>query len=200
MKEIKKSTLLPGVFLGIAALFYLYEYFLRIAPSVMTTELANAFHINATQLGVFSAFYYYIYTPMQLPVGILMDRYGPRRLLTFATLICALGAYLFAGTNLLSVAELGRFLTGLGSAFAFVGALKVASIWFSPERFATIAGLATSIGMFGGLIGDNFMTLMVQFLGWKSTIIWTANLGLILALVIWLYMREIGRASCRERV
>ena len=123
-----KSVVLPWVICGLGALFYCYEYLLRISPSVMMSDLMQAYHINATVFGNLAAFYYYAYTPMQLPVGILMDRYGPRRLLTFACLACALGSYLFAHAFHIELAQIGRFMVGFGSAFAFVGVLKLATI------------------------------------------------------------------------
>jgi len=154
-KHAQMRWLLPWIICGLGALFYSYEYFLRITPSVMTVELKHFFHIKDGALGSLSAYYYYIYTPMQLAVGLLMDRYGPRRLLTIATLCCVAGSLLFAATPILFVAEMGRFLIGFGSAFAFVGVMKLATIWLPRRYFAMFAGLATSMGMIGAIIGDN---------------------------------------------
>ena len=75
----------------------------------MTADLMLSFHIGAAALGNLAAFYYYVYTPMQLVVGISMDRYGPRRLFTIGGLACGIGMFLFAGTDTLFVAEIGRF-------------------------------------------------------------------------------------------
>src|SRR5690606_30226727 len=80
---------------SLAVFFYFYEYFLRVSPSIMVTELMKDFHINAEKVGIISAFYFYIYALMQLPVGLLMDRYGSRKLLTFGSLACGLGGILF---------------------------------------------------------------------------------------------------------
>ena len=84
---------------GLVALFYCYEYLLRIAPSVMSTELMQYYSLNATAFGNLFAVYYYIYTPMQIPVGLMLDRYGSRFLLTFATLICAIGTFVFSAST-----------------------------------------------------------------------------------------------------
>src|ERR1700722_8240175 len=162
-----KLTVLPWLVCGLGALFYCYEYLLRIAPSVMTADLMQAYHINATALGNLVAFYYYAYTPMQLPVGVLMDRYGPRRLLTFACLACALGSYLFAHAFHIEFAQFGRFMVGFGSAFAFVGVLKLATIWLPPRRFAMVSGLTTSLGMIGGMVGDIYLTSLVNQVEWR---------------------------------
>ena len=183
----KKESLFAWVVCGIGALFYTYEYFLRISPSVMTQDLMTAFNMSAAALGNLAGFYYYAYTPMQLPVGVMMDRYGPRRLLGFAALTCALGAYLFAH-NFLFVAQLGRFLIGLGSAFAFVGVLKLATIWLPPHRFALIAGLATSLGMIGGMTGDIMLARFVEAVGWRNTVYYSALAGVVMAAVIWLFI------------
>src|SRR5437899_1255372 len=105
---------------ALGALYYSYEYLLRISPSVMELPLRHHFNLSATGFGLLSAFYYYAYVPLQIPVGILLDRYGPRILLTFACFICVLGTFLFAGTQVFWIAASGRFLVGFGSAFAFV--------------------------------------------------------------------------------
>ena len=132
----RRVGIFPWIVCGLGALFYTYEYLLRISPSVMSSELMAAYGITAGAFGNLMAIYYYAYTPMQLPVGMLMDRYGPRRILTAACAACAVGSYLFASSGHLSVAGVGRFLVGFGSAFAFVGVLKLATIWLPKERFA----------------------------------------------------------------
>lgn len=182
--------ILPWIICFLAALFYCYEYLLRIAPSVMMQDLMQAYRINATVFGNLAAFYYYAYTPMQLPVGVLMDRYGPRNLLTFACLSCAIGSYLFAHAFHIGIAEIGRFLVGFGSAFAFVGVLKLATIWLPPQRFAMIAGLTTSLGMVGGMVGDIYLTALVNQIGWRATVSLSAVAGIVLAAVMYVIIRD----------
>ncbi len=191
MKKFSRFVfLLPWVICTLGALFYAYEYLLRIAPSVMTVQLMRHYQIHAAGLGNLSAFYYYIYTPMQLVAGVLMDRYGPRRLLTLATLCCVLGSFLFAGTSILIVAQLGRLLIGFGSAFAFVGVLKLATIWLPRRYFAMYTGIATALGMLGAGFGAIFMTNLVSVLGWQQTIFIAAFLGIVLAIIIGLIVRD----------
>jgi sugar phosphate permease len=189
---IKKSVKYGWMVCGLAALFYCYEYLLRIQPSVMSTDLMRYYALNAAAFGNLFAIYYYIYTPMQLPVGILLDKYGPRVLLTMASFVCALGAFLFACSDNLLFAQMGRLLMGFGSAFAFVGVLKVASLWLPSNRFAMIAGLATTLGMIGGMVGDNLMALMVRDFGWRETTYISAAVGVILAFVLWYTLKKPG--------
>ena len=175
---------------GLGAVFYSYEYFLRISPSVMESALRAHFNLSATGFGLLSAFYYYAYVPMQLPVGVLMDRFGPRRLLTIACLICVMGTFLFADTFAFGVAAAGRFMVGLGSAFAFVGVLKLATIWLPEDKLAMVAGIATALGTIGAMIGDNLLGGMVTWIGWQTTVNFTAVFGIGLIFVLWFGIKD----------
>lgn len=175
---------------GLAALFYCYEFFLRAVPSVMIPELMKALKVNASHIGVLSAFYYYAYTPMQLPVGILMDRYGPRELLTGMVLMCTLGAFLFANTTSLYVAEIGQFLMGFGSAFAFVGVLKLAANWLPQRHFALASGLTTTLGMLGAILCDNALIQFVHNVGWQQAWQISGVVGIVLAILIFFIVRD----------
>lgn len=196
MSEIKKiernfiAKAMPWVFCILGAAFYFYEYLLRVAPSVMTTDLMMSYHISAAALGNLTAFYYYIYSPMQIPVGVLMDRYGPRNLLTLAGLSCAVGTYLFASSYSLFVAEIGRFMVGFGSAFAFVGVLKLATIWLPPERFAMISGTTMALGQVGAMTGAIALTSLVTSEGWKLASYITAVIGVVLTLFLYFIIRD----------
>lgn len=186
-----KSIGITGwVICALGAVYYCYEYLLRISPSVMTQELMRMYDLTATQVGVFSAYYYHAYMPMQIVVGLLMDRYGPRRLLTMACLFCAFGTILFASGYSLTIAAIGRFLVGFGSAFAFVGALKLATIWLPPNRFAFISGVIMFLGMVGAMIGDIFLRTLIDQFGWQLTIYASAALGVILTGILWAIVRD----------
>lgn len=182
--------LIPWLMCAIGAVFYAYEYFLRITPNVITYELMQSYHIDAAALGNLAGFYYYAYTPMQLPVGLMMDKFGPRRLLTLACLLCALGSYMFAGSTIISVAAVGRFLVGFGSAFAFVGVLKLATIWLPPDRLALISGIATALGALGGIVGEVALEKLVNDVGWRSTVLISAWMGVFLAIILISVIRD----------
>lgn len=187
---LNQSRYVPWIMCILGAIYYCYEYFLRITPSVMTSELMRDYHLTGAQVGSLSAFYYHAYVPMQIIVGLLMDRYGPRRLLTIACLFCALGTYLFASSDNLMIAQAGRFLVGFGSAFAFVGALKLATIWLPPQRFALVSGIITCLGMIGAMAGDILLRALVDVIGWQHTIYISAVAGIFLAIVLWVILRD----------
>ncbi|MCC5791169.1 MAG: MFS transporter [Legionellaceae bacterium] len=175
---------------GLGAVFYSYEYFLRISPSVMESALREHFDLTATGFGLLSSFYYYAYVPMQIPVGIMMDRYGPRKLLTFACVSCVVGTLIFSMTPYFWVAAFGRFLVGFGSAFAFVGVLKLATLWLPEDKLAMVSGLAAALGTVGAMIGDNILGELVTRVGWQDTVKMTAIAGVILSVILWLGIRD----------
>lgn len=175
---------------ALAAIFYCYEYYLRVAPSVMSGELKSAFNLSDASFGHLAAFYYYAYTPMQIPVGMLLDRFGPKRVLTVACLICALGTYVFATTKLVWIAQLGRFFVGFGSAFAYVGILKISDVWLPKKYFALMAGIGTTLGMLGAIFGALSMASMVTWKGWQSTLYYSVGAGLILTIILWWVLKD----------
>lgn len=180
----------PWLICGLGAIFYMYEYFLRISPNVMMPLLMQAFKINAASLGNLIAFYYYAYAPAQLLVGVLMDHYGPRRMLTIACLICGIGTFLFASKVDFPIAALGRFLMGFGSAFAFVGVLKLATLWLPANRFALVSGLTSALGTAGASIGEVLLTKFVSSVGARETIMTFAGIGIILAIILLVFIPD----------
>lgn len=174
----------------LAACFYCYEFFLRTSPSVMVGTLMKLYHIHAAEFGVLASFYYYSYTPMQLFVGPLIDMHGVRRMLTMASGLCVLGTYLFIGTPFLFVAELGRLLVGFGSAFAFVGVLKLAAEWLPPRHLALVSGLTTLLGMIGAIMGESLLLGLINSVGWKPSFFIAVLVGLVLTVLIAIIIRD----------
>ncbi len=170
--------------IGVAMLFFLYDVFLQVSPSVMVQQLMHSFHLDALALGNLSASYFYIYTIMQIPVGLLFDRYGVRWLMIMAMVVCTLGAFIFALAPNIWVAIFARFLMGLGSAFAFVGVLKIAATYLSGNRLAMIVGLTTSLGMVGAMVANISLTKLEDALGWRDAMVMTGVLGCVITAVL----------------
>jgi MFS family permease len=169
---------------ALAAGFFFAEYFARVAPSVMAMQLTEDFNINALALGSLSACFYYAYVAMQLPVGTLIDHYGPHKLLTLMAGICGLACLLFASAQVLWVADVARLLMGFSAAFAFVGALKLANNWFPQNRFGMMAGATQALGMVGAAIGEGPVGFLVEYSGWRFSMICIGIFLIILALLI----------------
>lgn len=175
---------------GCGSLFFFYAFALRVSPSVMVDELMRDFRVSALVLGNLSAFYFYIYAAVQIPVGVLMDRLGPRRLMTAAALVCALGCYLFAASEQLAGAYLGRLLIGLGCAFAWVGVLTVIAESLPARRFAVFVGGGQFAGTLGAIAGQAPLGLAVETVGWRLSMSWLALAGVALAAGLWLAVRD----------
>lgn len=186
----KYPYLLPIAMFGVATLFYLYEFLLRVSPNVLQKELFMEFDMDANDFGFFASCWYWTYAALQLPVGALTDKYGPRRLLTTAILICALSTFALASTHSFTVACLTRCLIGAASAFAFISCLKIVNIWFEPQWFAFMTGVTLTIGTLGAAIGGTPLSLALDHVPWRTLLNYAAIVGLFIAILSWLLIRD----------
>jgi MFS family permease len=138
---------------GLAAVFYFLEYASRSSPAVMMPELAQAFGVSVLGLSGILGLYYYTYSTTSLVAGVLLDRWGAKYVVPMGMLLLALGCMLFAVPTT-SVGGAGRLLQGAGSAFAFTGAVYLASHGFSAKKLATAIGFTQCFGMLGGSMGQ----------------------------------------------
>jgi sugar phosphate permease len=198
----KKSLLLtllhPWVICVVGMLFYCYNYFLRVSPSTMQADLSQTFHITATQFGALATFYYLAYDLMQIPAGILYDKFGARFVLFIACLTAVFGLSIFLSADTLGVAKGGRFLIGLGTAFSYIGVLKLASMWLPPNRFATVAGLTTALGMSCGAISQRYLIHVVEAIGYKQALHGALFIGIALSLTIFFIVRSAPKQKTSE--
>ncbi len=176
--------------LTITALFFLFEFVTRIEPSLASSEIAARFQLNNAQFGTLASIFFWIYAPMQLIVGLLLDRFGARRLIPPAILVCAGGVILFATAGNAYIAGIGRFATGLGASFAFVGSLYVVNHWFGAGRFALLSGVVNAVGMLGTAIGAVVLTSLITTNGWQTVFRATGIAGLVLFVIALLFMRD----------
>lgn len=184
---------------SLAALFYLYETFLRVSPSVMTQQLMEDFGVTSTKLGVLTSFYYYAYVPLQIPCGMIVDRLGIRFILSLSCLLCVVGTLMFAGSDQLWVAQIGRFILGAGSACAFISCLKITAQWFNPIHFALVAGLTNMMGTLGGLCAGKPLAMLVNYMGWRRASVYLGLLGLPVMLLIWFYFKKRDHTSASPK-
>jgi sugar phosphate permease len=183
----------------VAATFYLAAFYLRTSPAVMTTELMRDFGIRASQLGQFSAFYFYAYLLLQIPTGVFVDSWGARRLLIGGSLAAAAGTFMFGATTSYAVASIGRAIVGAATAVGWVVTLKLATHWFPKRRFATLSGLGLMMGNIGALVAQVPLRLLVERFGWRFVAFGSAACVLIIgaaaALLVFDDPSERGYAS-----
>lgn len=184
-----------GFLLGCAC--FGYAFMQRVAPSVMTDELMRAFDVGAGVLGTLSAFYFYAYATMQMPIGVLMDRFGPRRLLSGAMALTLIGCLAFAYAEDLVLASIGRLLIGAAVAFGYVGSMTIAATWFPAARFTLLVGILQSVGMAGAITGQAPLSFLVSATGWQETILILGIIGAVLAVLIFFVVEEIPKSSIK---
>lgn len=190
--------MMPWIVWGLGCVFYFYECLLQVSPSVMSAELMRDFSVTGQTLGVLSGIYFYSYAAMQLPAGVMMDYFGPRRLLTIATAICAVSTIAFGMTNSFYMACIARLMIGFGSAFAAVGAMKLAANWFPSERFALLTGIMVTIGMLGAIGGEAPLALLIDFDGWRHSMMIMGVIGLILSALIFIVAKDMPKNTLQN--
>jgi sugar phosphate permease len=172
----------------VAATFYLAAFYLRTSPAVMTTELMRDFGVSASQLGNFSAVYFYSYIAMQIPTGVLVDSWGARRLLIAGSLAAAVGTCLFGATSSYALASVGRLIVGGATAVGWVVTLKLATHWFPRERFAMLSGLGLMMGNVGALVAQVPLRLLVEQFGWRAVALGSAGVILAIGSAAWAFV------------
>ncbi len=184
------STLHSWTVWLIAALFFFYKYLLQVSPSVMSSNLMSTFHASGAQLGNLAACFFYSYLVMQIPVGILLDRYNTRLITTTAILFSAIGTFLFSEALDINAAYIARAIIGLGAAFAAVSCFKVVTLWFPPHRFALLAGLSMTAAMLGAVFGQAPLAILIKHYEWQTAMKYLSIPGFILALSFFFMVKQ----------
>ncbi|HTM63364.1 MAG TPA: MFS transporter [Gammaproteobacteria bacterium] len=183
-------SIYPWLIVSCGMLFYCFNYFLRSSPAVLQDQLSTAFHINATAFGTLAGFYYWAYTPMQMPAGMIYDRFGVRSVISLAILTAASGLWVFISTDHYYIAMIGRFMIGAGCAFAYIGTLKLAAMWLPANRFAFVAGLTTAVGMTAGAGFQQLLTSMSKTLNYQDALFPVLILGVVLSVMFIFVVRN----------
>lgn len=187
---VHKETVFAWVMWFCTASYYCYQFMLRVSPGIMSHELMSTFSIQACSLGILSSFYYSAYAAMQIPLGMLMDYFGPRRIIASSCMLAATGTLVFSLAENLHIAAFGRLLVGAGAASGFIGTLKIATLWFPLHRVSHMIGLTMLLGTLGATFGGAPLGFMIDQLGWRYTLIATSIIGFSLALTIYLIVRD----------
>ncbi|MBW2062148.1 MAG: MFS transporter [Deltaproteobacteria bacterium] len=178
------------VLFAIVGAIYFLACLHRIAPTIIARDLAQAFDADAVSLGVIASAYFFVYSAVQPPVGVLSDTIGPRRVITIFTATACLGGLVFATAANEVTATLGRALIGAGVGGIFIPTLKLFSRWYKANEFASLTGVFLAIGNLGNLSAALPLTYLVLFLGWRMSFMAVGVLSLFLALICWIIVRD----------
>jgi sugar phosphate permease len=176
--------------LGVVLASYVLSFFHRTAPASIAGELTRAFDIPRAVLGTLAATYFYVYTLLQIPVGVLADTFGPRRLLTAGSLVAGAGSLVFAFAPVWEIAAAGRTLVGVGVSVAFIAVLKVNAVWFPANRFATLNGATMFAGNMGAVLAGAPLAWAVTRSSWRGVFVALAALSLALGIASWFVVRD----------
>ena len=175
---------------GTVLVSFVLSFFHRIAPAAIASELARDLAINATLLGTLAATYFSVYTLLQVPVGVLADTLGPRKIISYGSVVAGLGSLVFALAPTFEIAAVGRTLVGIGVSVAFIAVLKISADWFPANRFATLSGATMLAGNLGAVIAGAPLAWIVTQTSWRSVFIALASLSMLLGVVSWLIVRD----------
>lgn len=167
----------------IASIFYSYQYILRVMPNIMMNDLMQQFNIDASIFGQFSGIYYIGYALMHVPIGIMLDRYGPKKIMPICIFLTVIGLLPIIFSSFWLYPIIGRFLIGMGSSAAILGTFKIIRLSFNEQKFTRMLSFAVTIGLIGAIYGGGPVNYMCNIFGYKTVIAIFAWMGIALAIV-----------------
>ena len=181
---------------SILSALYILSMFHRVSNAVIAPNLIEDLSLDAETLGILGGAYFYSFTLIQIPMGPMLDRIGPRLVISSFAFIGALGAFLFAISHSFYTAFWGRILIGLGMGAILMSSLKIFTLRFSPKQFATLMGTFVSIGSLGSVLAASPLAYSTSNIGWRLSFAIAGGISVILAyLTYWILGREKGKRN-----
>lgn len=177
-------------FFSIVSLSYLMVYFHRVAPAVVSDLLMAEFNLSGSVLGNLAAIYFYVYTLMQLPAGVLADGFGARKTVFWGMMVASAGSFIFATSPFLSLAFIGRILIGFGVSVIFVSMLKIVTEWFPEKQFGALSGLALFIGNSGAVLAATPLAYLVSLWGWRISFSLVGAVGIVAGILTLIFVKD----------
>lgn len=175
----------------VALLVYLLAVFHRSSLAVAGLAASERFDISAAQLATFTMLQLLVYAAMQVPVGLLVDRFGPRRVLLTGAITLTLAQAAFAFADTYALALVARLFVGMGDAMTFICVLRLVNTWFAPRRIPLVTQLTGVIGQLGAVLAAIPMTIALRELGWTRSYLLAASLGIGLTVALLVVVRDV---------
>lgn len=185
IKTEAKASSYRWVVWGILVAVYLIVFFHRLSVGVIVGDLKESFEMTAAQIANLGSMYFYAYTIMQIPTGILVDYLGPKKTVIAGSIIAAVGSLMFSFSTTIALAYFSRLLVGLGVSVVFLSVLKIQANWFPAKDFASMSGLTSFIGSMGGLLAQAPLLALVGVIGWRGSF---RTIGIVTVILIVLVM------------
>ena len=168
--------------------FVLFQFFLQLSSGMVIGAIMHDMSFSALKAGILSSALYIVYTALQIPVGVLFDNKNTKKLLAINAFICGLGCLLFARSHTFAGLFLSRALSGMGSAFAFIGLSHLLRQHFPLKQFGFLIGVSETVGFIGTVIGIMGLGALINDWGWRGFINGAGMVGLLIAFSCWRYI------------
>ncbi len=172
-----------------SSLFFLSQFY-RVSNAVIAPQLLNDLLIDTRGLGLLSASFFYAFALTQIPIGLLLDKIGPRSMMTALSAMGIFGAVIFSWADSMTLGVTGRVLLGVGMACNLMGTYKLLTLWFSPKAFATLAGIVVALGTAGNMLATTPLVILVNQFGWRSSFQLIAVINFILTFLFYIIVRD----------
>ena len=180
------------VFAIASSLFFLSQFY-RVSNAVIAPQLIRDLALDTEGIGLMSASFFYAFALTQIPISLLLDKIGPRKMMTVLSAIGILGAIIFSWADSIVLGVTGRVFLGLGMACNLMGTYKLLTLWFSPMAFASLAGLVVAIGTFGNMVATTPLVVLVEQIGWRAGFQFIGAVNFVLMLLFYLVVRDSPR-------
>jgi MFS family permease len=190
MSYSHKNKLSPWLVCVASSLFFFYEFIQGNMFASIADNIMRDFHIQADKMTYLSSVYYLSNVLFLFVAGLLLDRFSTKKTMLLAMLFCVLSTFVLALSHSFYVALWCRFVTGIGSAFCFLGPIRIVSRWFPPKRMALVTGIIVTMAMSGGMLAQYPLTKLVLYVGWRDALQWVAWLGLAMLVLMMLWIKD----------
>lgn len=177
---------------SLITLFFTYQFIVRVLPKNMMSEIMVKFSVDASAFGHFTGLYYIGYALMHIPVGLMLDKYGPKKVLPLCAFMVAFGAFPLIYSSSWSLAIIGRIMVGMGSSAATLGCFKVISMLFKKEDFNKVLGMSVTIGFLGAMYGGEPVAKLIASFGFETVLHSLAVIGIAIGVLSYLFMPSIS--------
>lgn len=184
------SAWMPWLVCFAASLFFFYEFIQGNMFASIADDIMRDFQIQADSMAHLSSIYYLSNVIFLFVAGFILDRFSSKRTILLAMLLCVLSTFLLSKAESFYVAMFCRFVTGIGSAFCFLGPIRIASRWFPARRMALVTGLIVTMAMTGGMMSQYPLTLLVAEVGWRSALQCVGWLGMAMIVVMMVFIKD----------
>lgn len=181
---VEKHSWRPWIVCIAASLLFFYEFIQGTMFASIADQVMRDFHIEADKMVYLSSAYYLANVLFLFVAGVLLDRYSAKKMLVGAMFFCVISTFILARTNSFYIAFFCRFIIGVGSAFCFLGPIRLATRWFKPQQMAFVTGVVVTMAMSGGMLAQYpLMTLVLQ-VGWRNALTQVSWVGVVMLLAM----------------